>query len=147
MDNELTSDEKLEAFRKSMDEKLEASGATAEVDPDFYREFIETSDPEMAGMIRLIIYDRADEFNGLIDKGDFNQERLINNVSSMLFMIAIGRCFFSEEDFRCCIVKPVGPPPTDEERSAIDARITDAHTLIKQTFQDILNESKEQEAE
>lgn len=143
MDRELTTEEKGEALRKWLDHRLEETEAIAEVDSDFYREFIESSDREMAGMVRLIIYDRADEINGLIDKGTFDPEKLVEIVSNMLFMVAVGRCFFREEDSRCCMFKPVGPPPTEEERTAIDARNEDARMLIKQTFIDILNESKE----
>ena len=109
-DRELTTEEKGEALRKWLDHRLEETGAVAEVDSDFYREFIESSDREMAGMIRLIIYNRVDKIMGSFKKARLTRKscwKLFQTCCSWSWLDAV---FFSEEDSRCCMFKPVGPP-------------------------------------
>lgn len=125
---------------RAIDRILEEQGALADVDFDFYQTFIKTTDAEMAAMIRFIIYDRTNEINRHIEKRTLTTPKIQEIVSGMLFLIAVGRCFFRDEDQRCVICKPVGPPPTPQQRKAIDARIDAVQEMIQQTFLKIYQE-------
>jgi hypothetical protein len=127
---------------RTIDRILEEKGALADVGFDFYQTFIKTTDAEMSAMIRFIIYDRAKEINRHIEKRTLTTPKVQEIVSSMLNLIAIGRLFFRDEDQRCVVCKPVGPPPTPQQRKAIDTRIDAVQEMIQKIFLKICDEQR-----
>lgn len=127
---------------RAIDRILEEKGALADVDSDFYQAFIESTDKEMTAMIRLIIFDRSKEINRHIENRTLTTPKIQELVSSMLNLIALGHIFFREKDHRCALCKPIGPPPTHQQRKAIDARIDAVQEMIQQTFLKICEEQR-----
>jgi hypothetical protein len=139
---EFEQDLKHAKVARTIDRILEEKGALADVGFDFYQTFIKTTDAEMSAMIRFIIYDRTKEINRHIEKRTLTTPKVQEIVSSMLNLVAIGRMFFRDDDQRCVVCKPVGPPPTPQQRKAIDARIDAVQEMIQKIFLKICDEQR-----
>lgn len=113
---------------------LTKRGHTADIDADHFEEFSKLSDDEICGMMKFIIFARADAINASLDQDDTTERDLFELVRKPLLLMARG-WLWCGDDFQLLCAKPIGPVPTSQEWDAITHRIDLAYPLIGQAFE------------
>ncbi len=134
---------KTQSIYEALAELLEKEGSVAEVGPDYYADFVNLNDDEIASLIRLVIIASEKELNRmLLDKErKFADPDLVKFIKNSLWAIAHGWLRFGEEDGKLYMFKPDGPEPTSEMAQLIDDRINRTEPQIGPAFIDLVTKS------
>lgn len=131
------STELLEAYG----EVCRQEGSVVPIDAGHYRWFVTLPEREMAGLIRAIILDRADEIHSWVfaTPRTKSTEDIFQLIEACLYLVA---CGFLElgADGAARSVLPEGPAPTPAEETAIRRRIRVSQWLVRDVFYSILAE-------
>lgn len=123
-------------------EICEESGDIAEIEADYYQQFLNMDDEEMRGLIRLLIFSMAPTINRTNRwKSD---DALLDMLESTLHIIMCGVMFFPECGGEPVFNKPT-IMPTEEEKQLLREHAKAERETIREVLCDILHEQAEKE--
>lgn len=130
-------------LREWLQHNLERAGATHKIDHEYYARFLKVTDKEMRQLIRAVIYAHADEINRMaFDKtGRYKDEDFLKLIQNSLSLLFEGWLCFSDKGLG--LVKPEGPPPTENIKRLLAKRVEESVPLIRRTFIEVMNRSND----
>ena len=125
-------------------EICEESGATHPVGHDFYNDFINMNNEDMAFYIKAIIFNRAEEINEIVfSQGETENDEKIHELFTLwLRYMAIGLVGINDDE-KLVFTQPIGEPPTKKQEIKIEEKINNAKPLIKKVIIEWLKKERE----
>ncbi len=116
------------------------TNARIDVGPDYYRWFIGLSDQAMAGLIKLLLLDRAKEISGWLcaEPQMKSEQDVFDYIEAMLFVMARGYAQI-REDGRLGCYAAIGLEPTKSEEAEIDHKILSSRPLFRRAIHEALH--------
>ncbi len=112
-------------------EMCRKSGSIMEVGPERYKIMAEISDEDMEDILVDLTYANAESINRIVEAenpGKSDQD-ILDFMEMMLNLLFLGFVAINPDGGLGCLA-PEGPPPTDDEKLAMDRRIRSAFPII-----------------